>query len=139
MNKKCEYFEIFNLAPSSFDCDFENSFCGWVQESGDEFTWERATGMSSQSPWRPKVDTTKNDPSMHFFTNVSKKGKSYKLFCRRYIFGNRFTSTQSEQKIRPSSLAHIGKIAIVDLLPSLLVVYERRRCWQSECSLDSWL
>ena len=57
-------------ASDSFDCDFETSFCGWIQEIGDddEFKWERANGTSSQSsPWRPKIDTTQNDQSKSIY------------------------------------------------------------------------
>jgi hypothetical protein len=55
-------------ASESMNCDFENSFCGWTNDTNNlEQTWIRTSGSLSLSttPWRPPVDTTLNNPGKY--------------------------------------------------------------------------
>lgn len=67
-------------ASESMNCDFENSFCGWTNDTNNlEQTWIRTSGSLSLSttPWRPPVDTTLNNPGK--FAKIKEIIESYLL------------------------------------------------------------
>ncbi|XP_025084909.1 MAM and LDL-receptor class A domain-containing protein 1-like [Pomacea canaliculata] len=44
--------------PSPCDCDFEEDFCEWVQDTSDDFDWTKSTGATSFQNTAPAFDHT---------------------------------------------------------------------------------
>ncbi|KAH9494980.1 hypothetical protein Btru_018316 [Bulinus truncatus] len=45
--------------PTPYDCNFENGFCAWAQDTTDMFDWTRSQGPTGSSQTGPLVDHTK--------------------------------------------------------------------------------
>ncbi|KAK0068562.1 MAM and LDL-receptor class A domain-containing protein 2, partial [Biomphalaria pfeifferi] len=45
--------------PTPYDCNFESGFCGWVQDTQDQFDWTRSQGPTGSTQTGPLVDHTK--------------------------------------------------------------------------------
>ena len=43
---------------TSFDCNFERGFCGWMQESGDQGNWMVERGPTEAPETGPEYDHT---------------------------------------------------------------------------------
>ena len=56
------YFLIINLTESAFQCDFEQSMCGFTNdENNDDFDWMLVPSSTFSSQTRPGADhTTRN-------------------------------------------------------------------------------
>ena len=53
-------FIYFSLAPSKFDCDFEQDLCSWSQITNgqDQFNWKRSQGKTNSVGTGPSFDHT---------------------------------------------------------------------------------
>uniref|UniRef100_A0A2C9KDP3 MAM domain-containing protein n=1 Tax=Biomphalaria glabrata TaxID=6526 RepID=A0A2C9KDP3_BIOGL len=47
------------LLPTLYDCNFESGFCGWVQDTQDQFDWSRSQGPTGSTQTGPLIDHTK--------------------------------------------------------------------------------
>lgn len=50
--------ELICTVPSPCDCDFEEDFCEWVQDTSDDFDWTKSTGATSFQNTAPAFDHT---------------------------------------------------------------------------------
>ena len=56
------YILIITLLDSAFQCDFEQSMCGFTNdENNDDFDWTLARGSTSSSQTGPETDHTTGD------------------------------------------------------------------------------
>ncbi|XP_019632083.1 PREDICTED: MAM and LDL-receptor class A domain-containing protein 2-like [Branchiostoma belcheri] len=53
-------------APGLFDCTFETDFCGWTQDTQDNFDWTRQLGTTGSTNTGPSFDHTVGDQTGYY-------------------------------------------------------------------------
>ncbi|KAH3887682.1 hypothetical protein DPMN_011700 [Dreissena polymorpha] len=55
------------IAPSQYDCNFENGLCTWQQAQDDQFDWTRNHGGTTTLLTGPSIDHTTGTSMFELF------------------------------------------------------------------------
>ncbi|KAH9500542.1 hypothetical protein Btru_072226, partial [Bulinus truncatus] len=73
----------FTTIPTPYDCNFEIDFCGWIQDTTDNFNWTRSQGPAGSTQTGPIIDhTVGNDQGWYIFVE---EGEQYENDTARVI------------------------------------------------------